>query len=77
MSDIEEKAIAFSKRFTFDDISLINLIEAAKGSNIVREEASNRNAILAQSKEKGTYHFKEIPRIKITPDMTEEEKNRK
>lgn len=77
MSDIEEKAIAFSKRFTFDDISLINLIEAAKGSNIVREEASNRNAILAQSKEKGTYHFKEIPRIKITPDMTEEEKKQK
>lgn len=77
MSDIEEKAIAFSKRFTFDDISLINLIEAAKGSNIVKEEASYRNAILAQSKEKGTYHFKEMPRIKITPDMTEEEKNQK
>lgn len=77
MSDIEEKAIAFSKRFTFDDISLINLIEAAKGSNIVREEASDRNAILAQSKEKGTYHFKEMPRIKITPDMTEEEKKQK
>lgn len=77
MSDIEEKAMAFSKRFTFDDISLINLIEAAKGSNIVKEEASNRNAILAQSKEKGTYHFKELPRIKITPDMTVEEKNQK
>ena len=77
MSDIEEKAIAFSKRFTFDDISLINLIEAAKGSNIVKEEASNRNAIIAQSKEKGTYHFKEMPRIKITPDMTEEEKKQK
>jgi len=77
MSDIEEKAMAFSKRFTFDDISLINLIEAAKGSNIVKEEASNRSAILAQTKGKDTYHFKELPRIKITPDMTEEEKNQK
>ncbi|UKI27073.1 MAG: hypothetical protein L6V91_10410 [Bacilli bacterium] len=64
MSDIEEKAMTFSKRFTFDDISLINLIEASMGSNIVKEEASNRNAILAHNKEKDTYYFKELPRIK-------------
>ncbi len=77
MSDIEEKAMMFSKRFTFDDISLINLIEASMGSNIVKEEASGRNAILEQTKGKDTYHFKELSKIKITPDMTEEEKKQK
>ena len=77
MSDIEGKAMTFSKRFTFDDISLINLIEASMGSNIIKEADNSIKAVLEQTKGKDTYHLKELPRIKITSDMTEEEKIQK
>lgn len=72
MSDIENAALRQSKRFTFDDISLINLIEASKGSNIVKEENRNRKARLEQTKGKDTYHFKEFEKPK--PNMNEEER---
>ena len=41
-SKLEEKADKLNKRFTFDEASLIHLIEASKGSNIQLEEDIQR-----------------------------------
>lgn len=64
-SDLEEIANKLNKRFTFDEASLIHLIEASKGSNIQLEEdrlrISPRNIrqILKQ-RDDGTYYLSEI-----------------
>lgn len=63
-SDLEELANKLNKRFTFDEASLIHLIEASKGSNIQLEEGTKRYSnkgkrqILKQ-KEDGTYYLTE------------------
>ena len=63
-SYLEEKADELNKRFTFDEASLIHLIEASKGSNIQLEEDSqrrssrNRRQILRQ-RDDGTYYLYE------------------
>lgn len=63
-SDLEEIANKLNKRFTFDEASLIHLIEASKGSNIQLEEGIKRYSnkgkrqILKQ-KEDGTYYLTE------------------
>lgn len=64
-SDLEEIANKLNKRFTFDEASLIHLIEASKGSNIQLEEdrlrisPRNRRQILKQ-RDDGTYYLSEI-----------------
>ena len=64
-SDLEELANKLNKRFTFDEASLIHLIEASKGSNIQLEEdrlrmsPRNRRQILKQ-RDDGTYYLSEI-----------------
>ncbi len=64
-SDLEEIANKLNKRFTFDDASLIHLIEASKSSNIQSEEgkqrrsSKNKRQILRQ-KADGTYYLAEI-----------------
>lgn len=63
-SDLEEISNKLNKRFTFDEASLIHLIEASKGSNIQLEEGIKRYSnkgkrqILKQ-KEDGTYYLSE------------------
>ena len=63
-SDLEEIANKLNKRFTFDDASLIHLIEASKSSNIQSEEGKqrrssrNKRQILRQ-KADGTYYLAE------------------
>ena len=60
--DLEEIANKLNKRFTFDEASLIHLIEASKGSNIITEEdflrisKSGRRQMLKQ-KDDGTYYL--------------------
>jgi len=64
-SDLEEIANKLNKRFTFDEASLIHLIEASKGSNIQLEEdrlrmsPRNRRQILKQ-RDDCTYYLSEI-----------------
>lgn len=64
-SKLEEKADKLNKRFTFDEASLIHLIEASKGSNIQLEEdiqrrsKRNKRQILRQ-KEDGTYYLFDV-----------------
>ena len=64
-SDLEEIANKLNKRFTFDEASLIHLIEASKSSNIQLEEqiprrsSRNKRQILSQ-REDGTYYLKDI-----------------
>lgn len=64
-SDLEEIANQLNKRFTFDEASLVHLIEASKGSNIQLEEdrqrksSRNRRQILRQ-RDDGTYYLSEI-----------------
>ena len=64
-SDLEEIANKLNKRFTFDNASLIHLIEASKSSNIQLEEykqrrsSKNKRQILRQ-KADGTYYLAEI-----------------
>lgn len=64
-SDLEAIANKLNKRFTFDEASLIHLIEASKGSNIQLEEdrlrisPRNRRQILKQ-RDDGTYYLSEI-----------------
>lgn len=48
-----------NKRFSFDEVALINLIEASSGNNIILEEGNSRrrdNKIITASN--GTYNFK-------------------
>jgi len=64
-SDLEEIANKLNKRFTFDEASLIHLIEASKASNIQLEEdfqrrsSRNKRQILKQ-REDGTYYLSDI-----------------
>ena len=64
-SDLEEIANKLNKRFTFDEASLVHLIEASKGSNIQLEEdfqrrsSRNKRQILRQ-RDDGTYYLSEI-----------------
>lgn len=64
-SDLEKIANNLNKRFTFDEASLVHLIEASKGSNIQLEEdmqrrsSRNKRQILRQ-REDGTYYLSEI-----------------
>lgn len=56
---IKKLADELNKRFSFDEVALINLIEASSGSNIISEEGSLRrgdNKIITASD--GTYNFK-------------------
>ena len=61
-SDLEKIANNLNKRFTFDEASLVHLIEASKGSNIQLEEdmqrrsSRNKRQILRQ-REDGTYYL--------------------
>ena len=41
--NIKELAIRLDKRFSFDEVALINLIEAASGKNIIKEEDNRAN----------------------------------
>lgn len=74
-SDIEEIANKLNKRFTFDEASLIHLIEASKGSNIQLEEdfqrrfSRDKRQILRQ-RENGTYYLSEITDTKGTDTYT-------
>ena len=63
-SDLEELANKLNKRFTFDEASLIHLIEASKGSNIQLEEgtkrySNKRKRQILKQKEDGTYYLTE------------------
>ncbi len=64
-SDLDEIANKLNKRFTFDEASLIHLIEASKTSNIQLEEdfqrksSKNKRQILRQ-REDGTYYLSEV-----------------
>ena len=64
-SDLEDISNRLNKRFTFDEASLVHLIEASKGSNIQLEEdmqrrsSRNKRQILRQ-REDGTYYLSEI-----------------
>ena len=64
-SDLEKIANSLNKRFTFDEASLVHLIEASKGSNIQLEEgfkrksSKNKRQILRQRND-GTYYLSEI-----------------
>lgn len=56
---IKKLADRLNKRFSFDEVALINLIEASSGSNIILEEGNSRrkdNKIITLSN--GTYNFK-------------------
>lgn len=56
---IKKLADRLNKRFSFDEVALINLIEASSGNNIILEEGSLRrkdNKIITASN--GTYSFK-------------------
>lgn len=56
---IKKLADRLNKKFSFDEVALINLIEASSGSNIILEEGSLRrkdNKIITSSN--GTYNFK-------------------
>lgn len=64
-ADLEKMANRLNKRFTFEEASLVHLIEASKGSNIQLEEdfqrrsSKNKRQILRQ-REDGTYYLSEI-----------------
>ena len=58
-ANIKLLAERLNKRFCFDDVALINLIEASSGSNIILEEGSTRrydNKIITSNT--GSYEFK-------------------
>ena len=68
-SDLEDIANKLNKRFSFDEASLIHLIEASKASNIQLEEdfqrksSKNRRQILRQ-REDGTYYLSDVTNTK-------------
>lgn len=68
-SDLEDIANKLNKRFTFDEASLVHLIEASKASNIQLEEdrqrksSRNKRQILRQ-REDGTYYLSDITNTK-------------
>lgn len=68
-SDLDKIANELNKRFTFDEASLIHLIEASKASNIQLEEEFERwspkdkRQILRQKKD-GTYYLAEVTEAK-------------
>lgn len=49
--NIKELAIRLDKRFSFDEVALINLIEASSGNNIINEEQNraHNNKVLLQT----------------------------
>ena len=58
-TNIKLLAERLNKRFSFDEVALINLIEASSGSNIILEEGSTRrydNKIVTSNN--GSYEFK-------------------
>lgn len=58
-TNIKSLAERLNKRFSFDEIALINLIEASSGSNIILEEGSTRrydNKVVTSKN--GSYNFK-------------------
>lgn len=65
-ANIKLLAERLNKRFSFDEVALINLIEASSGSNIILEEGSSRrhdNKIVASNN--GSYDYKTSPTKKI------------
>lgn len=69
-SYLEEIAEKLNRRFTFDSMSLIRLIEASKGSNIILEEDRTRRSrrhprqILGQNQD-GTFKLEESRDLRI------------
>lgn len=64
-SDLDEIANQLNKRFTFDEASLIHLIEASKASNIQLEEGFQRRSLknkqqILRQRSDGTYYLAEV-----------------
>lgn len=65
-TNIKLLAERLNKRFSFDEVALINLIEASSGSNIILEEGRTRrydNKIVTSNN--GSYEFKTAPTKEI------------